>query len=154
MKRRAAVQSMVVQAAAVLTGVPWTGAAAVAQAPAAPLMQPLNDWIAGRPVVHQGLRLDVAEIVENGNDVPVRVEVDSAMQGRDRVESVSIWAPSNPQALALEAHFGPLSPRAEVVARLRLATSQRLTALALMADGTVRRAEASVIVSLAACVEG
>lgn len=114
----------------------------------------MAQWIGGRPVDLTGIRLDLSELVENGHDVPLRVEVDSPMTADHRVTALSVWAPGNPQALSLEVEFGRFNPRAEVAARIRLATSQRVTALAALSDGRVRRADVSVVVALAACVDG
>lgn len=147
MKRRTALQGLAATACP-----PWVTGDAIAE-PNPALHAAIQSWIGRRTVVARGIRLDVAEIVENGHDVPVRVEVDSAMAGNDRVEMLSLWTPANPQALAVLAHFGPHTPKAALALRIRLATSQRLTALALMADGSVRRADVPVIVSLAACIE-
>ena len=47
-----------------------------------------------------------------------------------------------------------LAGRAQVSTRIRLADSQRITAIAEMSDGTFWSASADVIVTLAACVEG
>lgn len=114
----------------------------------------MAEWIAGATVSRTGIRLDMSELVENGHDVPIRVLVDSAMTGPERVLALSVWAPANPEPLVLEAEFSRHSPRAEVSTRIRLANSQTVVALARLENGSVRRAEARVVVALAACVEG
>ena len=53
----------------------------------------------------------------------------------------------------IEAHFGPLSGRAQFSTRVRLATTQRLVAVAKMQDGQCWYSSAQVIVTLAACIE-
>jgi sulfur-oxidizing protein SoxY len=52
------------------------------------------------------------------------------------------------------AELGPRAGRAQVATRIRLATSQKLVALAQLSDGTWWSDEVSVVVTLAACVEG
>ena len=49
--------------------------------------------------------------------------------------------------------LGPLAGRAKLSTRIKLADSQRVTALAAMSDGSFWTASADVIVTLAACVE-
>ncbi len=100
------------------------------------------------------VRVAIAELVENGNAVPVSVSVDSGMSGNDRVRSLALFTEQNPQPEVAVFHFSPRAGRAQVDTRIRLATSQRLVALALMADGSCWRGQVEVIVTLAACVEG
>ena len=114
----------------------------------------IEGWTRGRMPSMVGMTLQVPELVENGNDVPLRVAVQSPMTPEHHVRRVAVWAPRNPKALALEATFTPMIPRAELVTRIRLASTQRVLALAELSDGQVRCAAQSVLVALAACIEG
>ena len=49
--------------------------------------------------------------------------------------------------------LGPRAGRASVATRIRLATSQKLVAVAQLSDGSYWSHTADVIVTLAACVE-
>jgi sulfur-oxidizing protein SoxY len=100
------------------------------------------------------ITLDIAPLVENGNTVPLTVDVDSPMTGDERVTAIALFNERNPQTEVAVFHFGPRAGRARVDTRIRLATSQRLVAVARFADGRVAQAAADVIVTLAACVEG
>jgi sulfur-oxidizing protein SoxY len=60
----------------------------------------------------------------------------------------------NPQPNVITAQFGPRSGRATLSTRIRLANSQRITAVAEMSDGSFWSGSADVIVTLAACIEG
>lgn len=97
--------------------------------------------------------LEIAELVENGNAVPVRVRVDHPMTPAAHVSEIALFNQRNPQRDVLRAHLGPHSGRAEVAARIRLATSQRLVALARLNDGQVLQRHVDVLVTLAACIE-
>lgn len=99
--------------------------------------------------------LEIAELVENGNAVPVRVRVrvDHPMTAASHVTEIALFNQRNPQRDVLRAHLGPHSGRAEVAARIRLATSQRLVALARLNDGQVLQRHVDVLVTLAACIE-
>ena len=117
------------------------------------LQQMVDRWAGGQPVREGKVRLQIAELVENGNAVPVTVRVDSPMSATDRVQEIIVFNERNPQRDVLRASFGPASGRAEVSTRIRLATSQQLVALARLADGSQWSHRVDVIVTLAACIE-
>jgi sulfur-oxidizing protein SoxY len=91
--------------------------------------------------------------VENGNAVPVTVEVDSPMTADDHVRRIALYNEKNPQADVVVFHLGPRSGRARVSTRIRLAASQTVVALAETSDGAFWSSKASVVVTLAACIE-
>lgn len=108
----------------------------------------------GGAVPQEGeVTLDVARLVENGNAVPVTVTVESPMTAAGHVRRIALFNEKNPQAEVAVFHLGPRSGLARVSTRIRLATSQRVAAVAELSDGTFRSAEASVVVTLAACIE-
>ena len=98
--------------------------------------------------------LDVAALVDNGNAVPITVSVDSPMTAGDHVTSIAIFNERNPQTDVAKFTLGPRAGKAQVATRIRMATSQKLTAVARMSDGSFWSGSADVIVTLAACVEG
>ena len=104
--------------------------------------------IAGR------VKLDVAALVDNGNAVPITVAVDSPMTATDHVTSIAVFNERNPQTDVVKFTLGPRSGKALVSTRVRMATSQKLMAVARMSDGSFWSGSADVIVTLAACVEG
>lgn len=109
---------------------------------------------AGRPMREGKVTLDIQPLVDNGNTVPMRVSVESRMDGADRVRAIHVFNERNPQPHVLSASFGPLAGRASIVTRIKLGDSQKVVALAEMQDGTLWTASVDVIVTLAACVEG
>ncbi len=100
------------------------------------------------------VRLDVAALVDNGNAVPVTVSVESPMSATDHVTAIAIFNERNPQTDVATFTLGPRAGKAQVATRIRMATSQKLTAVARMSDGSFWSSSADVIVTLAACVEG
>jgi sulfur-oxidizing protein SoxY len=98
--------------------------------------------------------LDIAPLIENGNAVPVTLRVQSPMTAADHVRQIALFTERNPSTEVALFHLGPRSGRAVVSTRIRLATSQRLVALAKTNDGSVWQQGVDVIVTLAACVEG
>jgi len=109
----------------------------------------------GRPLLTDSgrLRIEIDALVENGNSVPIRVKAMSPMTETDHVQRIVILAPRNPQPQVALFHLGIHSGRAEVATRFRMAESQTIQALALFSDGRIHRAQADVVVTLAACLE-
>lgn len=97
--------------------------------------------------------IELAELVENGNTVPLGLSVQSPMTPTDHVHSLAVFTERNPQPDVAVFYFSPWSGRARVDTRVRLATSQRVVAVAKMNDGNCWQREFDVIVTLAACVE-
>jgi sulfur-oxidizing protein SoxY len=98
--------------------------------------------------------IDIAQLVDNGNAVPITVRVDSPMSAQDHVTDIAIFNEKNPLPDVARFQLTPLSGKAEISTRIRLATSQTLTAVARTSDGQWWQQTVDVIVTLAACVEG
>ena len=97
------------------------------------------------------VKFDIAQLIDNGNAVPVTISVDSPA---NQVRAIAIFTERNPQTEVAVFTLGPRAGKAEVSTRIRLATSQRLMAVARMSDGSYWSHSVDVIVALAACVEG
>lgn len=97
--------------------------------------------------------LDIAELIDNGNAVPVRVSVASPMTAGEHVTAIALFNERNPQREVMTVRLGPHAGRAEVATRIRLATSQKLVAVARLSDGSCWTKTVEVIVTLAACIE-
>lgn len=111
-------------------------------------------WAGGATPRDGRVRLEIAELVENGNAVPLTVRVDSPMTAADHVTEIALFNQRNPQRDIARFTLGPASGRAQVSTRIRLATSQQIVALARLNDGTVWQQRVDILVTLAACVEG
>jgi sulfur-oxidizing protein SoxY len=128
-------------------------AATSAQATPESLQAAITAYTGGAPVRDGRVAIELAELVENGNAVPLAVQVQGA--AADQLRSIAVFTSHNPQPEVAVFHFSPrVAGRARVDTRIRLATSQRVLALATLADGSVWRAQVDVLVTLAACVEG
>jgi len=128
--------------------------APVARAAEPALEEAIRAW-AGSTVPRDGrVTLEVSPLVDNGNVVPLTVRVQSPMTPADHVREIVVFNQRNPKRDVIRATLTPLSGRAEVSTRIRLATSQRLVALARMSDGSVWQHAVDVVVTLAACIEG
>jgi sulfur-oxidizing protein SoxY len=100
------------------------------------------------------VKLEIPPLVDNGNSVTLTVSVESPMTAADHVKRIAVFNEKNPQANVAVFHLGPRSGKAQVQTRIRLATSQKLVAVAQMSDGAFWSGSADTIVTLAACLEG
>lgn len=122
--------------------------------PARPTLdEAIRSFARGADVREGRVKFDISPLVENGNAVPVSVQVDSPMTAGDHVRRIALFNEKNPQADVAVFHLGPRAGRAHVATRIRLATSQVVVALAEMSDGSIWISKANVIVTLAACIE-
>ena len=96
------------------------------------------------------VKLDLPELVENGNAVSMTVSVEDRS---DRVVSLSVFAERNPLPHVITANFGPRSGRPWLQTHIRLATSQTVIAVAKCADGRCWSDSVDLLVTLAACIE-
>lgn len=124
-------------------------------AAAAPEMEAAIRAFTGGAKISSGkVRLDVATLVDNGNAVPVAVSVDSPMTAAEHVAAIAIFNERNPQPDVARFTLGPRAGKAAVSTRMRLATSQKLMAVARLSDGSYWSQTVDVVVTLAACIEG
>lgn len=107
----------------------------------------------GRQMKTGKVKLDIAPLVENGNSVSVGVDVDHPMTETAHVRRIGIFNEKNPQPEVAVFHLGPRSGSAKVFTRIRLATTQHLTAVAELSDGSLWSEQIEVIVTIAACME-
>ena len=91
------------------------------------------------------------EIAENGNNVPFEISVDSAMSGEDSIRKLHLLSTANPQPAVATFHFSPLSGKATVKGRMRLAKTQDVIALAEKTDGTFLIATRRIEVTIGGC---
>ncbi len=97
------------------------------------------------------VKLDLPEIAENGNTVPMTVSVESPMTPQSHVTDVLVVTDGNPRAGVATFHFSPASGIAEANTRIRLATSQNIIAVAKMNDGSFFTASKAVKVTIGGC---
>ena len=100
------------------------------------------------------IKFDIAPIVDNGNAVPITVTVDSPMTAADHVTAIAVFNERNPQREVARFSLTPRCGRARVSTRIRLATTQKLVAVARLSDGSFWSHTVDVIVAIAACIEG
>ena len=132
---------------------PAAAGSAVPPEAAPSLEAAIRAFTGGAPVRAGKVRVQIAPLVDNGNTVPLSVTVDHPMRPDDHVAAIAVFSERNPQHEVASFGLGPRNPAARVSTRIRLATSQKLVAVARLSDGSHWSGEVDVIVTLAACIE-
>ena len=142
-------QTLAIAAGAVATAA-MTGASRPAFA-ANDSAELINKFTGGKSAVAGRVKLDLPEIAENGNTVPMTVSVESPMTEQSYVADVLIVTDGNPRGGVVTFHFSPASGAAEANTRIRLATTQNVIAVAKMNDGSFFTASKQVKVTIGGC---
>ena len=111
----------------------------------------IKKFTGGKTPTQGKVKLDLPEIAENGNTVPMTVTVESPMSEQSHVTEVLVLADGNPNAGVATFHFSPASGVAEANTRIRLATTQNIIAIARMNDGSFAMASKQVKVTIGGC---
>ena len=147
MKRRAFIATSAALAATVML----RPAAAMTQSS---VLTPLVIQFAAGGTVREGrVKFDIAPLVDNGNSVPIEISVDSPMTQAQHVVTIAVFNEKNPQNDVVQFTLTPLSGRARVATRMRLAVTQQLVAVAKMNDGSCWTHTVDVLVTIASCIE-
>ncbi len=100
------------------------------------------------------ITLDIPALAENGNAVDTRIRIESPMTQADHVRWIHLIAEKNPFPDMARFHLGPRAGRADVSTTLRIAQSQKVAAVAALSDGRFLLAEADIVVTLSARIDG
>jgi sulfur-oxidizing protein SoxY len=131
-----------------LTGAP------VAAAQELPTIPALTSFLAGRLPRRERLRLELPALADNGQAVPMRLTMAGPFASGAGIQAIHLFSEVNPVPEMAVFEFPSPPPKVEIDARIRLAGSQRVVAVAVMRDGSLFAAVADVIVTLAACLDG
>jgi sulfur-oxidizing protein SoxY len=111
----------------------------------------LREAFGDRPIQRGRIKLTMPRIAENGSVVPVTVSVESTMTPQDYVKSIHLFAEKNHLPRILDAQLGPYNGKAVVTSRVRVATTQQITAVAVMSDDTLWSTAVDVEVVTSEC---
>jgi sulfur-oxidizing protein SoxY len=133
------------------------GACAAALGSAAGPASALNDYAqqiakftGGKLPVEGRVKLELPELAENGNTVPLSVAVDGSSGEGVYVQEILVVAPANPNARVIRFRFSSMSiPEAST--RVRLAETQDVIAVARLSDGTFFSASRQIKVTIGGC---
>jgi sulfur-oxidizing protein SoxY len=106
----------------------------------------------GGKTAEQGkISIELPEIAENGNTVPLSVSVDAPMGADNYVSEILVVAEGNPNPGVVTFQFSPLAGKAEASTRIRLATTQNIIAVAKTNKGELFTGQKLVKVTIGGC---
>jgi sulfur-oxidizing protein SoxY len=105
----------------------------------------------GKEAMKGKITIELPEIAENGNTVPLTVSVDAPMTAEDYVSDVLVVSEGNPNPGVVTFHFTPLSGKAEAQTRIRLAATQNIVVVAKTSKGEFYTAQKQVKVTIGGC---
>jgi len=132
----------------------WRSLPLQAASPELPDIPELSALLAGRAPRVARLQLDVPRIADDGNAVPVRLAVPGPFAAGMHVRTLALFAERNPVRTVVVVDFPQPVGRAEFETRIRLAGTQRVVAIAALANDEVLAATTEVVVAASACLDG
>jgi sulfur-oxidizing protein SoxY len=111
----------------------------------------LRETFGNKPIARGRVKIEIPRLAENGSVVPVTVSVDSPMTQQDFVRAIHLFAEKNHLPRILEMQLGPYNGKAIISTRVRMATSQQITAVAVLSDGSLWSAAADIEVVTSEC---
>ena len=133
---------------AALTVFGWGGRA---QADAKAAAEQIAKFTGGKTAEKGKVSIELPEIAENGNTVPLSVTVDAPMAADDYVSEVMVVAEGNPNPGVATFHFSPMSGKAQASTRIRLATTQNIVVVAKTSKGEFYTGQKLVKVTIGGC---
>jgi sulfur-oxidizing protein SoxY len=105
----------------------------------------------GKTAATAKISIELPEIAENGNTVPLSVSVDAPMTAENFVSEILVVADGNPNPGIATFHFSPLAAKAEASTRIRLATTQNIIVVAKTNKGEIYTGQKLVKVTIGGC---
>lgn len=109
------------------------------------------ELIRGATPVADKIAVDLPELADNGNFVPITISVDSPMTDADHVKAMHIVSTANPVAHVATFHLSPINAIARVQSRMRLAKTQDVIVLAELSTGEMLISTTMVKVTIGGC---
>jgi sulfur-oxidizing protein SoxY len=110
----------------------------------------IKKFTGGKAPVEGRVKLELPELAENGNTVPLSVAVEGPMGEGRHVQEILVVAPANPNARVIRFRFSPASVP-EASTRIRLAETQDVIAVAKLSDGMFFSASRQIKVTIGGC---
>jgi sulfur-oxidizing protein SoxY len=152
--------AMCVAAGAVSAGLPAADllAQGPAQGPGQGLVQgeakgwqrTLQDVLGGGTPVEGKVAIEIAEVIENGNNVPVGVSIEPVPDPL-YVAAIHLISTANPEPYVGGFHLTPHVAKASIATRIRLAGTQELIGVAKLSDGSCLIGRRFVKVTVGGC---
>ncbi len=133
---------------AALTLVGWSEGASAAAKEAA---DEIAKFTGGKTPEQGKIAIELPEIAENGNTVPLSISVDAPMTADNYVSEILVVAEGNPHPGVARFHFSPMSGKALVSTRIRLAATQNIVVVAKTSGGQFFTGQKLVKVTIGGC---
>ena len=133
---------------AALTLIGWGESASAAAKEAA---DQIAKFTGGKTAEKGKISIELPEIAENGNTVPLSVSVDAPMTADNYVSEILVVAEGNPNPGVATFQFSPLSGKAEASTRIRLAATQNIIVVAKTSKGEFFTNQKLVKVTIGGC---
>src|SRR5262249_20713649 len=108
----------------------------------------IKEFTGGQTPAEGRMKLELPELAENGNTVPLSVSVDAPVGVH--VQEILVLAPANPNARVIRFRFS-LASVPEASTRVRLAETQDVIAVAKLSDGTFLSTLRQIKVTIGGC---
>jgi sulfur-oxidizing protein SoxY len=105
----------------------------------------------GKAAQEGKITIDLPEIAENGNTIPLTITVDAPMTAQSYISDILVVADGNPNPGIAKFYLFPLSGRAEVGTRVRLNTTENVIVVAKTSDGAFYTDRKQVKVTIGGC---
>jgi sulfur-oxidizing protein SoxY len=105
----------------------------------------------GKGAKAEHISLIAPAIAENGQMVPLKVEVVSPMSDADHVKAIHIYAVGNPTPKVISTTMSPANGKAYFSTRTKLAKSQDVVAIAELSNGTFVKDVKNIKVTVGGC---
>src|SRR5450432_3299500 len=126
----------------------WSDGAAAAAKDAA---DEIAKFTGGKTAEAAKVAIELPEIAENGNSVPLAITVDAPMTADNYVSEVLVVAEGNPRPGVAMFQFSPMSGKAQVSTRMRLAATQNIVVVAKTSGGQFFAGQKLVKVTIGGC---
>jgi sulfur-oxidizing protein SoxY len=111
----------------------------------------ITQFTGGKTAEKGKIAIELPEIAENGNTVPLSVSVDAPMTADNYVSEILVVADGNPNPGVATFHFTSLSGKAAASTRIRLAATQNIIAVAKTSKGEFFTNQKLVKVTIGGC---
>jgi sulfur-oxidizing protein SoxY len=123
----------------------------LAAADPAAVAEAIKKLYGDKKIAEGKVKLDLPQIAENGNVVPMTVTVESPMTTGDYVKAVHVLAEGNPLPVVATFHFTPACGKAQCATRIRMARTQNIVAVAETSKGELYVGRTEVKVTIGGC---
>jgi sulfur-oxidizing protein SoxY len=118
-----------------------------------PVIPALAAFLAGRRPRWERLKLELPQLADNGQSVPMKLTMAGPFAPGSTLQSIHLFSEVNPVPEMAVFEFPSPPARVEIDSRVRLAGAQHLVAVAVMSDGVLYAAVAEVFVTIAGCLD-